>query len=216
MRRMLVNTAVLACALVIIPLCLQARSMYVRDWITVSVRAAPYEASQTVAHANTNDMVEVLEEGDGWTRVKTEKGIEGWVQSRYLTPQPPRTLVTRRLEERLKALQEENARLRGLKPSDQYSAGPAAQKAAQPGAGAPIDTVLPDCPELQKNYERLVKDLKIRSERIDLLMKENTSLKTSERLLFTLIGGAFIALGIIVGLFLQAVRSHPKKPGYRF
>jgi hypothetical protein len=61
-----------------------------------------------------------------------------------------------------------------------------------------------------------MKDLKVRSERVDLLMKENTRLKTSERLLFTLIGGAFIALGIIVGLFLQAVRSHPKKPGYRF
>jgi SH3 domain protein len=205
---MVVNAAVLACILVIIPLYLQARTMYVRDWITVSVRSAPYENSQSLANASTNDMVEVLEEGDGWTRVKTQRGIEGWVQSRYLSPQPPRTLLAHQLEERLKALQEENTRLRGLKL--------AAPQAGQPATGAPIDIILPDCPDLQKNYEKLSKELKARSEKLDLLTSENSRLKTSERLVFTLIGGMFIGIGIIIGFFLQAVRSHPKKPGYRF
>ena len=208
MRPIVVNAAVLACTLVMIPLCLQARSMYVRDWITVSVRSAPYENSQSLANASTNDMVEVLEEGDGWTRVKTQGGIEGWVQSRYLSPQPPRTLLAHQLEERLKSLQEENTRLRGLKPS--------APQAAQPAAGAPLGVIVSDCPDLQKSYEKLSKDLKLRSERLDLLTSENSRLKTSERLVFTLIGGMFIGIGIIIGLFLQAVRSHPKKPGYRF
>jgi SH3 domain protein len=190
--------------------------MYVRDWITVSVRSAPYENSQSLANASTNDRVEVLEEGDGWTRVKTQRGIEGWVQSRYLSPQPPRTLLAHQLEERLKALQEENTRLRGLKPSDQLGAKPAAPQTGQPAAGAPLGVIVSDCPELQKNYEKLSKDLKLRSERLDLLTSENSRLKTSERLVFTLIGGMFIGIGIIIGLFLQAVRSHPKKPGYRF
>lgn len=210
MRRLLLGSALLACALVIVPsLCLQAKAMYVRDWIVITVRSAPYETAKSVAAASTNDVVEVLEDGEVWTRIRTKTGKEGWVLSRYLTPDPPRNLPVRQLEEKIKVLQDENRKLRGLTPSGSYGAGTVAPGAA--GIAA-----FKNCPELQVNYEKLLIENRARTGKMDLLAAENSRLKTSERLVFTLIGGLFIGIGIVVGLFLQAARSRPRKPGLRF
>ncbi|MCE5273658.1 MAG: SH3 domain-containing protein [Syntrophaceae bacterium] len=201
------SSALLACALVIVPsLCLQAKEMYVRDWIVITVRSAPYETAQSVAAASTNDMVEVLEDGEVWTRIRTKAGKEGWVLSRYLTPDLPQNLPVRQLEEKIKVLQDENRKLRGLTPSGSYGAG----------TGAAGIAAFKNCPELQVNYEKLLIENKARTGKMDLLAAENSRLKTSERLVFTLIGGLFIGIGIVVGLFLQAARSRPRKPGLRF
>jgi hypothetical protein len=54
------------------------------------------------------------------------------------------------------------------------------------------------------------------SKKLRIIDAENNRLKTSERLIFTFIGGIFIISGILIGLFVQMVRARPKKPGYKF
>ena len=38
----------------------------------------------------------------------------------------------------------------------------------------------------------------------------------AERLIFTLIGGGFIGIGLVIGVALQTFRGRPKKAGYKF
>jgi SH3 domain protein len=213
MKQKLLFSMVLISILLIPAAALQAKTMYVRNWMTVSVRATPDEASQIIGNATTNDPVEVIEEGGGWSHIRTNKGKEGWVPARYLTPQIPATVSAQQCEEQIKALQDENRKLQELiskKP------GPApAPVQAGTAAPAPI-TAGAYCASLQKQYEKLQKDNKVLTDKYNALMEENGRLKTSENLTFTVIGGVFIIIGIIVGLLLQLVRGHSKKGGLRF
>src|SRR5690554_3673944 len=61
-----------------------AAGMYVRDWITITVRAEPDDNAKIIDVAKSNDYLEVLSERGDWTRVRSGKGKDGWVVSRYL------------------------------------------------------------------------------------------------------------------------------------
>ena len=197
------------------PACLHAKSMYVRDWIVITLRSAPNETSLAIGTASTNDLVEVLEEGNGWVRIQTKDGKEGWVALRFLSAQPPKSFYVKQQEDKFKALQIENMRLRGLIAS--HTSG----GAGSPGAGAqgivvPPEVAFADCPKLKGDYDKLMRESQEYSKKISIIDAENNRLKTSERLIFTFIGGIFIILGIVIGLFVQMVRARPKKPGYKF
>jgi hypothetical protein len=197
------------------PACLHAKSMYVRDWIVITLRSAPNETSLAIGTASTNDLVEVLEEGNGWVRIQTKDGKEGWVALRFLSAQPPKSFYVKQQEDKFKALQIENMRLRGLIAS--HTSG----GAGSPGAGAqgivvPPEVAFADCPKLKGDYDKLMRESQEYSKKISIIDAENNRLKTSDRLIFTFIGGIFILLGIVIGLFIQMVRARPKKPGYKF
>ena len=72
---------------------LHAKTVYVRDWIVINIRSAPNDASATVAYANTEDQLELTEEADGWSKVRTGDGKEGWVGTRFLTDKPPKGVL---------------------------------------------------------------------------------------------------------------------------
>lgn len=208
--------SILLISIILIPVMdLHARTMYVRNWMMISVRATPDEASQIIGNAATNDPVELIEEGGGWSHIKTQKGKVGWVPTRYLTSQIPATVSAQQCEEQIKALQEENRKLQGLISKKQEPA-PAAVQPGNTSAQVSAPAGVSDCASLQKQYEKLQKDNKVLTDKYNTLVEENSRLKTSENLTFTVIGGVFIIIGIIVGLLLQLVRAHPKKGGLRF
>jgi uncharacterized protein YgiM (DUF1202 family) len=217
MRRGVIGFLVLVCAIFVFlsPACLHAKEMYVRDWIVITLRSAPNETSSAMGTASTNERVEVLEEGKGWMRIQTRDGKEGWVAGRFLSAQPPKTMHLKQMEEKLTALQVENMRLRGL-ISGRTSSGVTAPVAVQPGIVAPPEVTFADCPRLKQEYEKLVQDSREYSKKISIIEAENIRLKTSERIIFTFVGGIFIILGIVIGLFVQMVRARPKKQGYKF
>jgi len=217
MRRGAIGFLAFVCAIFIFlpPVCLQAKGMYVRDWIVITLRSTPNESSEAVGMASTNDLVEVLEEGSGWTRIQTKDGKEGWVSSRFLSVQPPKTFFVKQLEEKIKALQEENMRLQGLS-SARTSGGVASPGSGQQGMVVPPEVAFSDCPGLKQGYDKLFKDSQDCSKKMISIAEENNRLKTSDRLIFTFIGGAFILGGIVIGLFVQMIRARPKKQGYRF
>ncbi len=89
-----------------------AAGMYVRDWITITVRTEPNESAKIISVAKSNDYLEVIKEGEEWTRVKAPDGREGCVMSRYRTNQMPKTLMADRLKDQVKSLTEQVAQLK--------------------------------------------------------------------------------------------------------
>ena len=51
-----------------------AKGMYVRDWITISVRSGPYDDAKIIGMANTNDYLEIVDERDQWSKVRIPAG----------------------------------------------------------------------------------------------------------------------------------------------
>ncbi|HOC74899.1 MAG: SH3 domain-containing protein [Deltaproteobacteria bacterium ADurb.BinA179] len=208
----------LACVgmfMVVPPGQLHAKTVYVRDWIVINIRSAPNDASATVAYANTEDQLELTEEADGWSKVRTGDGKEGWVGTRFLTDKPPKGVLFKQLEARNKALQEENARLREAGRSGKSVDGVPPAEGTQ-GITLPLDVSGEGCAGLKAKYDRLLRENQECVREKNVLAGENSRLKTSERLFFTFIGGVFIVLGVLIGLFIQMVSGRSKKQGYRF
>lgn len=196
-----------------------AAGMYVRDWITITVRAEPDDNAKIIDVAKSNDYLEVLSERGDWTRVRSGKGKDGWVVSRYLTKQTPKTLAADRLKEQVKklteqvgTLKEENRKLskenKSLSSSDELQALRHEYERLQEESGEYV--------KLKERNEELENIFKENSARIEQLTRENNRMKTSERLVFILLGGGFIGVGLVLGGTLQALRGRPKKAGYKF
>jgi SH3 domain protein len=221
------KTAIVLACLLFIMAPLQrasAAGLYVRDGASVPVRESPYENSRITGMATQNDYLEIFEGRGDWLRIKTPKGEDGWVQSRYLTKQMPKTLIVDQLNEKIKSLTEENLTLQEENTQLQKENRERSYKIS--GASKELE-------DSKKQYETLKTessqylDLKSRylalqaqyrdvSQKLDQSTKENNRMKTSERLIFTLVGGGFIVIGLVIGTLLQFMRTKPKKGGYKF
>ena len=196
-----------------------AAGMYVRDWITITVRTEPNESAKIISVAKSNDYLEVIKEGEEWTRVKAPDGREGWVMSRYLTNQMPKTLMADRLKDQVKSLTEQVAQLKkendrllkenkSLSSSEELQAMRLEYERLQRESG--------EYAEMKKRNDELEARYAADASESERLTRENNRMKTSERLIFTLIGGGFIGVGLVIGMVLQIFRGRPKKAGYRF
>ncbi len=95
-----------------------ATNAYITDTLRLALRAGPAADQKSLGVVESGQAVEILKAGEEWTLVRSAAGIEGWVQTRFLTEQPPPKLLAARLlekshelEARAAALSAENARL---------------------------------------------------------------------------------------------------------
>jgi SH3 domain protein len=84
-----------------------AQIVYVHDQIRLGVRGAPNSAEKSIAVVKTGDRLEVLEERDKFIRVRTEKGIEGWVTRSYVNKEMPARLRLEELQQQQEKLSSE-------------------------------------------------------------------------------------------------------------
>jgi SH3 domain protein len=92
-----------------------AETGYVSDTLRVGVRPAPDSHAAPTGVIKTGMRLKVLESRNGYVRVKTEEGLEGWVKDTYIVKEPPAmiTLLALQqqhgtLESKLKILEENN------------------------------------------------------------------------------------------------------------
>ena len=121
---------------------------YVRDWITIPLHQGQ-SADTAIVHSGVTSGTKLTlvtpDPGSGFTRVRTENGVEGWIASRYLISEPTAGIKLKAAEEELDDLRKTNARLEQEQaniPADQKLA---AQQLVQ----------------LRADNARLQKDLKI-------------------------------------------------------
>lgn len=201
-----------------------AKGLYVRDWITISVRSAPNANSRIIGLANTNDYMEVLEEQTDWVKVKTSDGKIGWVQTRYLTDKTPKTFIIDQLNEKvntqsekIRGLLKENKQLRKTNQGLQYKVSVLTNQVKKLNqAYDDLKNSSSKYLELKSAYDKVLNEQKLKAEEFNRLKSEYKKLKTSDRLIFTLIGGTFIIIGLIIGIVLQSLRMKQRKAGYKF
>lgn len=224
MRRAGIAVSILCCLVCMtIGGSLYAKGLYVRDRVNVPLKRAPSENSQVIGMASTNDYLTVQEENGEWTKVTTPDGQEGWVSARLLMTETPRALIIGQLNEKLRAssdtiktLEEQNKTLAKENRELQNNIGSLSTDVGRSKEEYDkLRTASTTYLELKAEYDKLLNEDKVKARRIDELAKENTRFKTSERIKFTFMGGGFILIGMILGGMLQAVRSRPRKSGYK-
>ena len=93
--------------LVALPLLVGAQTLYVKDELRVGVREAPNSRDAPIAVVTTGTRLEVLERTEGYTRVRTPEGEEGWVSDAYVDAEAPAAVQLEDLRSEHAALQRE-------------------------------------------------------------------------------------------------------------
>ncbi len=199
--------AALGLFLVVLGLCaapvLAAKDMYVSDRMQITVRTGPTTENRVIEMISSGDQVTVLEESnDGWARVRTASGKEGWVLRRFLIEETPAVVrlhefadgqgknLGQRLEE-AKRESGEAKRLQVLAETRAREAESALQK---------LQNECAEVVKLREEYGRLQEEYQQQTQEIEELSTEIESMRFSTNLKWFLAGGGVLFLGWLIGL----------------
>ena len=83
---------------------------YVTDQLNLSLRAGTTTKHKIRKMVSSGTKVQVLDTAEGYTKVRTPQGIEGWMLDRHLMKQPPARERVEAAEQEVALLRDENAR----------------------------------------------------------------------------------------------------------
>lgn len=98
--------------ILLLPLQAWAESVYVRDMLRVGVRSEPDSSESPLAIVTTGSKLEVLDRRDGYVKIRTDDGVEGWVNDAYTSPEVPARIRLKEVEARNEDLEERLAKAR--------------------------------------------------------------------------------------------------------
>ncbi len=105
----MIRRALLA-ALAAWPMASSAETLYVSDRLVIGLRSDITDNATIVRSVETGTVLEVLERHGTRARVRSADGVEGWVEERYLSAQPPIRARVAELEGEIKRLRAAAAR----------------------------------------------------------------------------------------------------------
>lgn len=81
-----------------------ADTRYVSDKLIISVRDGQNQDDNVLGYIRTGTAVDVLEENGRYLRIKTEDGLEGWVQTQYIISEKPSSRIIEDLRDEINEL----------------------------------------------------------------------------------------------------------------
>ena len=84
-----------------------AETRYVSDRLIISVRDGQNQDAAVLGYIETATPVDILEEKEDLLRIRTENGIEGWVQAKYVVSEKPKAIIIENLKNDIMALNKE-------------------------------------------------------------------------------------------------------------
>ena len=197
----------------------QARTVWVDDKLYLPVRSGAGSQFRIIENAvPSGTALEVLEVGDGYTKVRTPKGTEGWVSSQYLSNQPIAAdrlrRATQQLEEaraeltsareQLSAVTEERDNLQNAENSLSNRTGELQEELTR------IKNIAADSINLERrNRELREENQKLRND-LEVLTAENERLEASKDSDFMLLGAGLVLGGVLLALLIPMLKPTRK------
>jgi len=188
---------------------------YISDVISVPLRSGPTTAHRIIHRglpSGTKLTVLAIDEEAGFTQIRTEGGLEGWVTSQYLIGEPIARVKLAAAEKRLQSLKAETDKEREARTSIQseYKETEANNKTLISQVQAltkeleelkrisadPINEHARNV-ELTQQNQRLV-------DQVDELSSMTRQLKDNVQRDWLLYGGALVLIGLLLGVVLKA------------
>ncbi|MFO8024294.1 TIGR04211 family SH3 domain-containing protein [Thiohalophilus sp.] len=88
------------------------KKVYISDMLRVGVRPEPDSRVTPVGVVTTGMHLEVLARRDGYIRIRTDKGLSGWIRDIYTTEDPPAMIRLEQVREQRAAMEKELEELR--------------------------------------------------------------------------------------------------------
>jgi SH3 domain protein len=194
----------------------QAQARYVTDRTIIELRRGPSLEFLILRNLEAGQRVEVLEQNEaGYSRVRVaDDGTEGWILTRFLTPEPiarDRLVVAERslaaARERVTALEAQTSELsrdlaatRTELTETRSSHGKVSQDLAELRASAA------NVVELRDGSNRLQQQLVERNAQVEKLTADNARLAARNSQNWFIVGAAVLLAGIVIGLVAPTLR----------
>ena len=194
-----------------------AETMYVKDVLRLPLRTGQSTEYKIIAVIESGLQVEVLQTREEWTQVRLPNAKEGWVQSRYLTPQPTSKIRLEQLEIKHKnltaqaaALREENTKLKQEKRK--LGAELADNQNALKKINKDFESLKADSQEflnLKTKYDVTAAELAQKSKKLATLEEDFSKLELYNYIKWFLAGSGVLLVGFIVGFSAKRQRRRP-------
>ena len=191
-----------------------AETKYVSDSIPLSFRSGPSFENKILKYLKPGEVIELLQLGENWAKVRLADGKEGWVLSRYLADQPASRDVLERLRvkhqnltEQAEQLSDANEKL-ALENKKLMSAVSDHEKALE-ALRKEYQTLQSESAEfisLIKKHDEASASLQDRNNRLASLEKQVASMELNYTIKWFLAGSGVLVLGIIIGFISRRPR----------
>ena len=192
-----------------------AESWYVKPSSEVPIRSGQGTEYKILAVVPDGLTVEILEEDDTWAKVRTPGGTEGWMLKRYLTSDPPPSIMLESLKKQKAELQKDEGEI-SSKFNELSSAYSQTEKE--------YNACLADRDDIRNKYQTLQEDtadvIKIKQnltdtgiemnelqQKLAAVEQENQNLKNNSTVKWFLAGGLVLILGWLIGLMTSRSRK---------
>lgn len=190
----------LACLLYLASGQLSAQVKYVTDEFEIMMRRGTSSSHKIVRSLKSGAALTVLGSQDGYTRVRTANGVEGWVLSRFLINQPTG-------RQQYEALKRETAALKERFDQKVEEKTKKLQKRAKE-----LEDLAKRPLELQRENANLKRELAEEKDRNIEIRKENEVLKSPFKDRQWFLSGAGIAIGsLLLGMLLTRIPWKKKR-----
>ena len=192
----------------------QAEPMYVSDKLSVTVRTGQGTTHKIIALIKSDQKVEALEKGEEWTLVILQNGKKGWVLSRYLTNDIPKSIQLASLQIKYKsvAAQAESLIMENNKLKSDYkklSATLSENEKALNNLQREHDALKAESTDflnLKKKYEKASHQLIAQTEKAEEHKKMVEKLQLYQNIKWFLAGSGVLLVGFIIGFRMKSRR----------
>lgn len=191
--------------------------MYVSDVLKLTLRTGPSIENKIISVIDSGQMMEVIKFGDEWSQVQLPNGKQGWVLSRYLTPNETHNIKLERLEAKHKNLMiqaaellEENNRLQTEteRLSTEFKAAQKELAKTQSDYEA-LKTEDAEFLTLKADYNRAASQLAEQTAKAKQLEEELSSLEMNTYIKWFLAGSGVLIVGFLIGFSTKRQRRRP-------
>lgn len=197
-----------------------APTRYVTDDFKINLRTGKGTQYQIIHMPSSGTPLEVLEVDDetGYTLVRTPRGHEGWVLTRYLQDEPVARERLASAERRMEKLASENAQLREqrdtLRKDNAEQASALEQLRTESGRTgeelAKLKQLAARPAELNQENQELRERTVTLEKDLQLVRQENQILKDGSAREWFIAGAGVLIFGMLLGFVLPKLRGRPK------
>lgn len=225
MKKILIASAALLIALSSVSLNTHAEveKRYVADSLWLQLRSGPGNEFRILKALKSGEHLIFIEENleKKYTKVKTSKGLEGWVLTRFLVNEPiakEKLILANREMDKIKA---ELATIKTQKT--ELEAQVEALKGDRSGLSRSQDklekelkrikTISANALALDEKSKKLTQRNQELEIQVEALTAENTQLRDDRQQTYLIYGGGLVVIGIIAGLLLPSLRGGKRNGG---
>jgi SH3 domain protein len=206
------RAALCACLICLYAAPLYAKTVYVIDQITITLRSGQGTQHQILRTLPSGTPMEVLHvnEDSGYSQVRTKDGVEGWVLSQYLIDEPTSKIKLTAAEQKLTRLDAENKDLKAKYDAlskerenwDNEVKNLASEREKLAAEMTKLRETIPETPAATADKPPTIAAEK----ETEMLRQENQLLKDRGRKDWFIAGAGVMLIGIVIGLLVSRMR----------